>query len=198
VRVTAPTGIMTNGFKSVVVIVDDGTPRASNVRAYELLPRIQTVNRVVNTGPPVTTAIIVTGERLRGANIQIRYGKWLLRGVMSSDGASVRGEGSGVLPAGQPASVIVDGCESSAFPPRLDSLDPTQAAMGETIMLTGSGLSGQSVLVRFGTIDLPAIAQPFASRFSVAVPASLAAGQIKVKVIVHGNETNELDFTVLA
>jgi len=197
VRVMVPTGIPTNGFKSVAVIVDDGTPSSSNVRTYELLPRIQSVTREVNAGPPLTTAITVIGERLSGAKVQIRYGKWRLDGVVTSNGASVRGVANGVLPAGQPASVIVDGRESSVLPPRLDSLDPPQAARGEAVTLTGNGLSGQSVVVRFGSVDLPAIAQPFASRFSVAVPAGLAAGGIKVKVIVQGNETNEMDFTVL-
>jgi IPT/TIG domain len=197
VSVIVPTVIATNGFKSVELIVNDGTPRSSNVRAYEVLPRIQSVTRTVNNGPPTKTIITVAGERLSGANVQVRYGKWLLRGTVVTNSPDVTAEANGVLPADQPTSVIVDGHESSVFPPRLIGVDPPQAAAGETITLTGGGLSGQNVVVRFGAVSLPAMPQPFASRFSVAAPAGLTAGPVKVSVIVHGASSNEVDFTVI-
>jgi peptide/nickel transport system substrate-binding protein len=94
--------------------------------------------------------------------------------------------------------MIPHGRESNTLPPRLDSIDPPEAFAGDDVTLTGRGLSGTNVIVRFGATNAPVGPQPFASRFSVGVPLALASGPVAVTVSVNGNDTNSLQFTVVS
>jgi hypothetical protein len=78
------------------------------------------------------------------------------------------------------------------------SIDPPEAFAGDDVTLTGRGLSGTNVIVRFGATNAPVGPQPFASRFSVGVPLALASGPVAVTVSVNGNDTNSLQFTVVS
>jgi hypothetical protein len=196
VRATVPAGITSNGPKPVVLIVDDGTPRRSNARVYEVLPMITAVN-VTTSGAPVKTTIEVTGQRLAGADVHVRYGKLLLRKGANADAGQVTIEVPRALATNLPVSVLIDGRESNTLPPALDNIDPPEAFMGDSVTLAGQGLSGQTVVVRFGAANVPVGPHGYASQLSVRVPAGLAAGVVSVRVTVNGNDTNTVPFTVL-
>jgi IPT/TIG domain len=101
-----------------------------------------------------------------------------------------------VLTPGGAVSLLIDARQSNALPRRLASVDPPEGASGDHLTLTGSGLSGRNVAVTFGAVALPGVAQPFASRFTVTVPAGLAPGPATVRVTVDGFDTNALPFLV--
>jgi hypothetical protein len=93
--------------------------------------------------------------------------------------------------------VLIDARPSNPLPRVLASLDPPQGVSGDQLTLVGSSLSGRDVVVTFGTTALPAVAQPFAHRFTVTVPVGLAPGPTTVGVTVNGSSTNALPFLVL-
>jgi len=196
VRVVVPHTIQSNGPKPLVLIVN--TER-SNVRLYELMPGIVSVTvSTAQPSEPVKTTITVRGSRLNGADVNVKFGKLLIKQGQNSDPNQVIVEVPRTLPADQPVSVLVDGRESNILPPRLDRADPAQAFAGEQVTLAGAGLSGESVFVRFGATDVSVGAHPYPSRLSVTVPAALPVGTVAVKVTVDGNITNEIAFEVLA
>jgi hypothetical protein len=197
VRATVPATITTNGPKPVVLMVDEGTPARTNARLFEVLPRIQSVN-VTTVPAPASTTIQVNGDRLNGTDVSIRYGKLLISRGENANPAQVTVDVPRLLATDLPISVLIDGRESNTLPPRLDSIDPPEAFAGDDVTLTGRGLSGTNVIVRFGATNAPVGPQPFASRFSVGVPLALASGPVAVTVSVNGNDTNSLQFTVVS
>src|SRR5579864_2917762 len=62
-----PLGIATNGGKSVVLVLNDGTVKRSNALSFEVLPLITDV-AVATTAAPASTTITITGERLSAAD----------------------------------------------------------------------------------------------------------------------------------
>ncbi|HKQ05850.1 MAG TPA: Pvc16 family protein [Blastocatellia bacterium] len=200
VRAIVPGAITTNGLKPVVLIINGGSPQRSNARFYEVLPVIQSVN-LTTVVTPAKTTITVNGARLSGSEVSVRYGKLLLS-VGNDPGDAVSNAQvvvnvARLLPANQRVSVLVDGRESNVIPPQLESLDPPAAFAGDTVALSGEGLSGQNVVVHFGATDVTITGQPFMNRFSLEVPATLAAGTVPVTVTVDGNTTNAVSFEVL-
>jgi hypothetical protein len=196
VRATVPATITSNGPKPVVLIVNDGTPKRSNARLYEVLPIITSAN-VSTVASPAKTTIAVTGERLSGADVSVRYGKLLIKNATAGPTTVSVEIDQRILPTNLPVSVLVDGRESNVFPPRLDDIDPSQAFAGDEITLTGSGLSGQSVSIDFGGTSVNLGPQAYASRFKLLVPNTLPAGTVDVKISVNGTETNIRSFEVL-
>jgi len=196
VQTIVPASTAANGPKPVVVIVDTGTPRRSNVFFYEVLPALQ-ASGVTTVAAPASTTITLTGLRLNGKDVQVRYGALLLRKGENTTPTQVALEVPRLLPTDEPVSVIVDGRESNPLPPRLERIEPARTFVGDTVSLTGKGLSGQNVVVTFGTQSLTLGPQAFATRIVVAVPAGLAPGSAPVKVRVDGNETNILPFEVM-
>lgn len=196
VQTIVPAAIVSNGPKPVVVIVDTGTPRRSNVFFYEVLPILQT-RSVTTVASPESTTITVTGRRLNGKDVQVRYGALLLRKGKNTAPTQVTLEVPRLLPIDDPVAVIVDGRESNPLPPCLERIEPERTFAGDTVELTGKGLSGRNVVVTFGTQSLTLGPQAFPSRIVVAVPAGLAPGGTPVKVTVDGNTTNVLSFEVI-
>ena len=195
VRAIVPAGIGTNGPKAVVLIVNAGTPVRSNARLFEVLPMITNLDVATSTTPDKTT-ITVDGQRLQGTDVSVKYGKLLIHKGENTSATQVIVEVGRILQAGLPVSVVVDGRESNVLPPRLDGIDPAQAFGGDEITLTGSGLSGQTVVVDFsGTGVNPS--QAAASFLKVRVPPALPAGTVAVKVTVNNKESNALSFLVL-
>jgi hypothetical protein len=194
VRAIVPPGIVTNGPKPVALILNT---KHTNVRFYEVLPLITNVT-VTTVAAPAKTTIELTGQRLNGKDIKIRYGKLIINkdenltaGTLSVD------VDKRILPTDLPVSVIVDGRESNVLPPRLDSIDPSSVFAGDEVTLTGSGLSGSSVSIDFGGTQVNLGAQANANRFRVEVPSTLAAGTVATKLIVNGNDTNTRSLVVL-
>jgi hypothetical protein len=194
VRIIVP-DITANGHKPVALIVNDGADRRSNERLFEVLPVIESV-AVSSAGTPVKTTVTVTGRRLKGQSVQVRYGRILISKGENLSETQVTAEVTRALPADQQVSVIVDGRESPSWPPRLDRIEPAQAAPGSEVSLFGGGLTGEDVIVRFGATDARIGGHAYASRIVVTVPAGLPAGGVKVKASVDGDETNELNFEV--
>lgn len=194
VRVVVPVGIATNGPKPVALILNT---KHTNVRLYEVLPLIMNVT-VTTVAAPAKTTIELTGQRLKGKNVKVRYGKMTINKDenLSATAVSVDVD-KRVLPANLPVSVLVDGRESNVLPPRLDSIEPSTAFAGDEITLTGSGLSGVAVSLAFDATPVNLGAQANASRFKVKVPSTLAAGTVAVKVTVNGNDTNPRSLVVL-
>jgi len=196
VQTFVPASIASNGPKPVIVIVDTGTPQRSNVFFYEVLPVLQ-ARSVTTNATPESTTITVTGLRLNGRDVQVRYGALLLRKGENAAPTQVTIEVPRQLPTDEPVSVIIDGRESNQLPPRLERIEPARTFGGDTVGLTGRGLSGQNVVVSIGAQSVSLGAQAFASRLLVAVPAGLAPGSAPVKVTVDGNESNVLPFEVI-
>ena len=196
-RVTVPDTITTNGPQPVVLTVDTGTPQRSNARLYELMPAILSAT-VTPVAAPAKTTITVNGRRLDGADVNVKFGKLLIKKGENLTPNQFSVEVPRVLPASQPVSVLVDGRESNVLPPRIDRIEPAEAFPGDQIKFIGAGLSGQTVSVSFGATNVNIGPQPYSSQLTVAVPAALAAGVVAVKVTVDGNDTNTVNFKVLA
>ncbi len=193
IRAVVP-AITTNGPKSVALVINT---KHTNVRLYEVLPLITNVN-VTTVASPAKTTIALTGLRLNGNDVKIRYGKLILNTGANANPASLSFDvDKRVLPTNLPASVIVDGKESNVWPPKLENIEPSSAFTGDEITITGSGLSGAAVTVDFGGTPEVVGPQANAGRFKVKVPAALAAGTVAVKVTVNGKDTNSRSFVVL-
>src|SRR5262245_16015198 len=197
VTVIAPDSLATNGPAPLVLTIDDGVARRSNALFYEVLPAITAKNARVG-GAPAKTTVEVTGQRLAGNIVQVRYSQMLTNKRPNASSTQVIVEATRPVPTDQHVSVIVDGFESNVLPPSLESLEPAESIPGQSIELIGRGLSGREVIVHFGAVSVEAGAQAYATRVAVTVPAGLAAGTIQVRATVDGNETNNLSFGVLA
>jgi len=196
VRATVPLSITDNGSKPVVLIVNDGGPKRSNARMFEVLPMISNVGVVTSNAPDKTT-ITITGERLKGNEVNVRYDKLLIRKGENLSQTQVIVEVNRILTTGRPTSVLIDGRESNVMPPRLDEIDPPLAFAGDEITLIGTGLSGQTVSVSFDGTLVNLGPQAGASSLKVKVPA-LPAGDVNVKATINAKDTNTVKLTVLA
>jgi hypothetical protein len=193
IRAIVPTAITTNGPKSVVVFLDG---QRSNARLFEVLPVIQSVTITTTTTPEKTT-VTVTGQRLKGKDVNIKYGGLLLKKGENTTDAQVIVEVQRLLPPNQPVSVLVDGRESNTIPPSLERIDPPQTFAGDTVTLFGQSLSGQNVIVSFGGTNATIGPQAYSSQLTVQAPSTLTPGTVAVKVIVDGNESNTVSFEVI-
>lgn len=196
VRATVPATITTNGPKTVELTVNDGGAKASNTRLFEVLPLIENLGVVTSNAPDKTT-ITISGQRLSGAEVSVKYDKLIIHKGENASDTEVVVEVNRILPAAMPTSALIDGRESNVLPPRLDAIDPSQSFAGDEITLTGSGLSGQTVSVAFDATVVDLGAQAGASLLKVRVPLALAAGVVNVKATINNNDTNTLPFTVL-
>jgi hypothetical protein len=197
VRMLIPDSVATNGPRSVVLLLGTGTPRRSNTRFFEVLPVLQTV-KVTTQQSPAQTTIEMTGLRLNGGDVSVRYGELLIKKGENTDAVGLNVSVPRLLAPGQPVSLIVDGRESNIVPPALESVEPSEAAPGEELTLGGRSLSGGNVVVKFGSVVVHLGPQGYASRLTVKVPAGLAPGDVQLMVEVDGAETNTLTFKVLA
>src|SRR5262245_26637334 len=136
VTVMASDSLATNGPAPLVLTIDDGAARRSNALFYEVLPAITVKNAQVG-GAPVKTTVEVTGQRLAGNNVQVRYGQLLINKGPNASSTQVSVEVSRALPTDHTVSVIVDGFESNVLPPSLESLEPAESFPGQAIALLG-------------------------------------------------------------
>jgi hypothetical protein len=149
--------------------------------------------------PPVSTIIKVTGKRLSGKDVYIKYGAVLLIKGVNTESNEVSITVQRSLSLNQPVSVIVDGRESNVLPPRLERIEPAQAYPGESMKLVGRSLSGQNVTVMFDNTVVASGPHAYGSEITVTVPPALQPGaKVKVSANVDGNSTNELEFEVIA
>jgi hypothetical protein len=196
VRASVPESVASSGLKPVVLLVGSDPVRRSNARLFELLPQIETVN-VTTQDSPAQTDIAVTGKRLAGNDVHLRYGELLIRKGENADAAQLQVSVPRILQSGLPVSVLVDNRESNRLPPLLQSVEPPAAPRGAVVRLNGLGLSGKAVVVKFGETSLAAGPQAFATRLEVAVPVELEPGDVQLQVNVDGADTNALTFTIL-
>src|SRR6185436_8413578 len=108
------------------LIVNDGATRRSNERFYEVLPAIQSMSVTV-AGDPVTTTIAISGQRLKGQNVQVRYAGILINKGENISPSDISVQVARALPEDQRATVIVDGRESAAWPPQIDRIEPSES-----------------------------------------------------------------------
>ncbi|HET7873448.1 MAG TPA: Pvc16 family protein [Terriglobales bacterium] len=190
-----PLSIATNGSKSVVLVLNDGTVKRSNALSFEVLPLITSVAVVTNAAPAKTT-ITITGERLAATEAAAQVGDLLLSKGKNTTATQLVVQTDRVLTSTTPVTAIVDGTFSNTLPSQLDKAVPAAAFAGDAITLLGRGLSGRSVAVSFGATTVNLGSQPLARRFGVRVPSGLAAGATTIKVTVDGTDTNTVPFTV--
>lgn len=195
VRAVVPDSVETNGAKPVVLLVGD-EPRRSNARFFEVRPRLQSLDFTTEQTPAKTT-LLLTGLRLAGGDVGVRYGGLLIAKGENLDPASVAVSVPRLLEPGLPVSVVVDGFESNTLPPTLSGVAPAEAAPGQEVTLEGRSLSGAVVAVKFGAGVVDAGPHGYSSRLKVVVPPGLAPGDVELKVEVDGFETNPLTFKVL-
>jgi endoglucanase len=94
--------------------------------------------------------------------------------------------------ASNPVNFLV----TSPVPPAITTLSPTSGAAGSVVTITGSSFGGfqGSSTVRFGATNATIVSWSN-TQLSVMVPA-IAAGLVQVNVIVNGNLSNSVNFTV--
>jgi len=194
VRVTVPDAITTNGPQLVVLTLTPGG--RTNARIYELIPLILTATVTPDLGA-VKTSITVTGRRLAGTDVQVKYGKLLIKKMTTATAVQISLEVPRVLSTTDTVSVLVDNRESNPLPPRIQEIDPAEAFPGDQIRIAGAGLSGEAVSISFGAVNVNLNAQPFSSQFNVAVPGALGPGDVAVKVTVNGIDSNTQNLKVL-
>lgn len=190
-----PLAISSNGPKPVVLVLNDGAVKHSNVLSFEVLPLI-TNFQVVTANAPAKTTVTITGERLDGTDVSATIGDLLLSKGKNTTPTQLVVQVDRILTTTTPVTALVDGRTSNTLPSQLDQASPAAAFAGDTITLSGRGLSGRNVTVTFGATVLSLGAQPFAARFTVRVPATLAPGPAPIKVTVDGRDTNTIPFTV--
>jgi hypothetical protein len=194
VRVTVPNAITTNGPQLVVLTLTPGG--RTNARIYELIPLIltATVTPDILAGK---TAITITGRRLAGTDVKVKYGKLLIKKMTTVTAVQIDLEVPRILPTTESVSVLIDNRESNLLPPVIQEIDPTEAFPGDQIRIAGSGLSGEAVSVSFGAVSVNLNAHPFSSQINVAVPDALGPGVVAVKVTVNSIDSNTQNFKVL-
>lgn len=195
IKATVPTSIDTNGPKTVVLILDGAQPKRSNARIFEVLPHVKSVD-IATDGDPTKTTIKVTGERLAGKEVHVKYGQLLLRKGENTTATQVEVEVKRVLASDQPVSVLVDNRESNTLPPHLETIEPKQASVGESVKLIGKSLSGRNVIVHFGTVTETIGAYAYSSQLEVKIPLTVTPGEVPVKVVVDNNESNTIKLEV--
>src|SRR6266568_391389 len=195
VTAVVPIAIASNGAKSVVLILNDGTPKRSNALSFEVLPLITAVG-VTTSVAPVRTTITLTGERLNGTDVAVKVGGLLLSKGSNATLTQLIVQVDRSLAVTTPVSALVDGRESNVLPSQLNQIIPAVAFAGDNVTLAGVGLSGRNVTVTFGATTVPLGPQSLANQFSVRVPPALAAGPVSVKVTIDGRDTNSVPFTV--
>ena len=196
IRAIVPATIASNGSKSVVLTLNSGTPQASNVRFFEVIPQIQSVT-VATVAGPATTTITVSGQRLDGGDVRVIYGNLSLNVGANANATQISVDVSRMLTADQPVQVLIDGRRSNTLPPGLEGIDPAEAFSGDNVTLSGYSLSGQTIVVSFGAVDVNIGANAYSARLTVAVPSGLAVGLVGVKLSVDGHSTNTFQFGVL-
>lgn len=194
VRVTVPDAITTNGPQLVVLTLTPGG--RTNARIYELIPLILTATVTPDIGAG-KTSITITGRRLAGTDVQVKYGKLLIKKMTTATAVQISLEVPRVLSTTETVSVLIDNRESNPLPPRIQEIDPAEAFPGDQIRIAGAGLSGEAVSITFGAVNVNLNAQPFSSQFNVAVPAALGPGDVAVKVTVNGIDSNTQNLKVL-
>lgn len=194
VNVIVPDAITTNGPQLVVLTLTPGG--RTNARVYELIPLILTATVTVDAVAGKTT-IDITGRRLGGTDVKVKYGKLLIKKVKTAGPTQVTVEVPRVLSATEPVSVLVDNRESNSLPPRILEIDPPEAFAGDQIRIVGAGLSGEVVSVSFGAEKKDLNAHSFSSQIDVVIPDTVAAGVVAVTVTVNGVVSNTADLKVL-
>lgn len=196
VLVTVPDAIPTNGSKAVILTLTPGG--RTNTRFYELIPLVLTAT-VTPDVPAVKTTIVITGRRLAGSDVRVKYGKLLINKGQNASATGLTVEVPRVLPTTERVSVLVDNRESNLLPPEIEGIEPSEAFPGDQIRIVGRGLSGEAVLVSFGGAPPEDLgAHPFSTQITIPVPTSLAAGDVSITVTVNSIDSNTHNFTVLA
>jgi hypothetical protein len=195
VRVTVPDAITTNGPQLVVLTLTPGGSR-TNARVYELIPLILTVT-VTPDAVAGKTTIDITGRRLAGSDVRVKYGKLVIKKGANATANQVTVEVPRILSTTEPVSVVVDNRESNLLPPRIEEIDPVEAFAGDQIRIAGAGLSGEAVSVSFGATNVNLNAHSFSSKIEVAIPATVGAGVVPVKVTVNSIDSYTQNLRVL-
>jgi len=194
VRITVPDAIATNGPQLVVLTLVPGG--RTNARIYELIPLILTAT-ITPDVITAKTAIAITGRRLAGSDVRVKYGKLLIKKGANATATQINVEVPRILSTTEPVSVLVDNRESNLLPPRIDRIEPPEAFRGDRIKILGAGLSGEAVVVNFGATPFNLNAHPFSGQIEVTVPAALATGVVAVSATVNSINSNNRNFTVL-
>jgi endoglucanase len=94
------------------------------------------------------------------------------------------------------ASNFVNFLVTSPVPPAITTLSPTSGAAGSVVTITGSNFGGfqGSSTVRFGATNATIVS--FSNTQITATVPNIPAGLVQVNVIVNGNISNSVNFTV--
>jgi hypothetical protein len=195
VTAIVPMAIATNGPKSVVLILNDGTPKTSNALSFEVMPLITSVS-VSTTATPAQTSITLSGERLAAKDASVNVDGLLLDAGGNANAAQLVGQVNRLLSTTTPVSATIDGIDSNELPSQLLQIIPAAAFAGDFITIQGTGLSGRNVVVNFGATAVAIGPQAFTTQFKVRVPGELPAGSLSVNVSIDGRSTNSVSFTV--
>src|SRR5262249_7135602 len=128
--VIAPNSLANNGPAPGGLILNDGGAQRRKALFYEGVP-VSNPRIVTFGGFRAKTTIDVTGQRLKGNDVQVRYGKLLISKGQNASATQISVEVPRVLPTDQPVSVIVDGFESNILPPTLERLEPMESLPGQ-------------------------------------------------------------------
>lgn len=79
---------------------------------------------------------------------------------------------------------------------RIDSVDPSQAAPGKIVTITGSGFGGKNARITIGAVAAEVVSAT-GSRVSFVVPSGAACGPTFVNVTNPGGQTGRIAFSVV-
>jgi len=175
-----------------------GAPaRRSNALSFEVLPRVGGV-ALTTSATPASSTVTVTGQRLLGDDVCIKYGGVLIAKGKNTSTTQIQVTVDRILPNGAAVSVLVDGSESALFPPALERVAPTSASAGALVTLYGRGLSGTNVVAHLGATTDNLGPQQFSSQIQFTLPTGLAPGIVDVSLTIDGVDTGSVPLTVTA
>ncbi len=191
ITATVPAGASTG---SVVVTTPGGT---SNGVAFTVIPPAPTLSSLSPTSGPVGTSVVITGTNLAGATAVSFNGTAVTFIVNSATQITA------TVPAGATTgnvTVTTPGGTSNGLPfavsapaPTLSSLSPTSGPVGASVVITGTNLTGATVVSFNGTAATFTVNS--ATQITATVPAGSTTGNLTVTT--PGGTSNGLPFTVL-
>lgn len=197
---TVPDGLALIGPRALTgTFTSDTGVLRSALQTLDVMPQVSSVT-TAQTSAPVETIFTVVGQRLNGADVTLRVGGLSIQVGQNPDpnGFVARlGRALPLSPESESFVAVVDGRSSNHHPPTLAKAEPSRARPGESITLTGLGLSGRMVEVFFGDHALSLGSSAYETRLLVKVP-ELEAGDRPVSVKVDEHTTQEVQFEVLA
>ncbi|MGA9672940.1 MAG: IPT/TIG domain-containing protein, partial [Terracidiphilus sp.] len=187
-------------FISIVMIANTGCAKFTWRTSSAPLP---TVASFQPASGPVGTSVIVTGTNLTGATLVAFNGSAATPFTVNSatqvtatvPSGATSGKISVTTPGGTATSTGDFTVTATVVPPTVASFSPTSGAIGTTVTITGTNLTGATAVAFNGTTATFAVNS--VTQITANVPSGATSGKISVTT-PGGVATSTGDFTVTA